>query len=92
VHQDGQLVSRIKQHIESAVGELKQFDRWSGLIPILLGSDVYDRLPQRVLRWLASGPAAFGQSTQVGFRARPDLQRVGEGLIDTSDQGSASRA
>jgi hypothetical protein len=46
VHQDGPLMSGVKQNIEGPVGELQQFDRWTGLFPVQLGSDANNDLPQ----------------------------------------------
>jgi hypothetical protein len=34
VHQDGQLMSGIEQHIEGTIRELQQLNRWIGLLPI----------------------------------------------------------
>lgn len=71
----------VKQNIEGTVGELQQFDRWIGALAIQPGSDVNNDLPQYCLGRHAFGPAALGQTTQVRFDPRPDLQQVDEGLV-----------
>jgi hypothetical protein len=45
-HQDSQLMSSVKQHIEGAVRELQQFDRWIDLFPVQVRSDIGDYVPQ----------------------------------------------